>query len=317
MPLFDQYVTIACVCEPGRRQPRRQRPLDGRGPARRARHGRRAARCRARSWAARSTASRRLPDGVGDGSGAPADDRPGHERRAPAGRSRLPGAPHHPRACTATSAPRSGSARSSSRRWRLRRLLGPAAGGPRRRPSSRSRASTCRASAARSRRVAVTIAGVAWAPDRGISAVEVSRRRGPTGRPPRCRCRSTTRPGSSGMLPWDATRPASIEIRVRATDGDGVVQTDERHGTGTRRRARPSHDLGRGRLTPTAPRSPGARGRCQPSSSDALDHGDRVAGDPDGAVLVLADVGLARCARAASPGRRRTGLATRPLPTSH
>jgi DMSO/TMAO reductase YedYZ molybdopterin-dependent catalytic subunit len=72
----------------------------------------------------------------------------------------------------------------------------------------------------------VTIAGVAWAPDRGISAVEVQ-------------------VGESGWMPaeisapisdatwvqfayaWDAT-PGDHRISVRATDGDGEIQTDER-----------------------------------------------------------------------------------------
>jgi DMSO/TMAO reductase YedYZ molybdopterin-dependent catalytic subunit len=85
----------------------------------------------------------------------------------------------------------------------------------------------------------VTIAGVAWAPDRGIRAVEVQ-------------------VDESGWMPamisapisdatwvqyaysWDAT-PGDHVIRVRATDGDSEVQTDER--------TRPEHDGARGHHT--------------------------------------------------------------------
>ncbi len=69
----------------------------------------------------------------------------------------------------------------------------------------------------------VPIAGIAWAPDRGISKVEVS-------------IDGTwyeatlSRPISDAtwvqwVLPWDAT-PGDHTIRVRATDGDGVVQEE-------------------------------------------------------------------------------------------
>jgi DMSO/TMAO reductase YedYZ molybdopterin-dependent catalytic subunit len=85
----------------------------------------------------------------------------------------------------------------------------------------------------------VTIAGVAWAPDRGIRAVEVQ-------------------VDESGWMPamisapisdatwvqyaysWDAT-PGDHVIRVRATDGDSEVQTDER--------TRPEPDGARGHHT--------------------------------------------------------------------
>ncbi len=47
---------------------------------------------------------------------------------------------------------------------------------------------------------------------------------------------------------WDAT-PGEHQIMVRATDGNGVVQTEERTPAGTRRRARLAHHPGQGRLT--------------------------------------------------------------------
>ncbi len=75
------------------------------------------------------------------------------------------------------------------------------------------------------RRGRVAIAGVAWAPDRGISKVEVGIdgdvvRGGPVD------ARSPTRPGSSGVA-WDAT-PGQHRLSVRATDGEGVLQEELR-----------------------------------------------------------------------------------------
>jgi DMSO/TMAO reductase YedYZ molybdopterin-dependent catalytic subunit len=85
----------------------------------------------------------------------------------------------------------------------------------------------------------VTIAGVAWAPDRGISAVEVQVDDldwAPA---------TISEPISDATwvqfaMPWDAT-PGDHRISVRATDGDGVVQTDER--------TRPPPDGARGHHT--------------------------------------------------------------------
>jgi DMSO/TMAO reductase YedYZ molybdopterin-dependent catalytic subunit len=70
------------------------------------------------------------------------------------------------------------------------------------------------------------IAGVAWAPDRGITAVEVQLDDGPW------LAAELSTPISDAtwvqfVLPWQAT-PGSHVIRVRATDGEGVVQTAER-----------------------------------------------------------------------------------------
>ena len=107
MPLFEQYVTIACVSNEVGGRPRRQRPLDRACDlARRARHGRRRSPGRPRSWGARWTASRSgFPTAWAMDAEPGADDRRRHERRAAAGRPRLPRPPHRARAvrlCRAT-----------------------------------------------------------------------------------------------------------------------------------------------------------------------------------------------------------------------
>jgi hypothetical protein len=72
----------------------------------------------------------------------------------------------------------------------------------------------------------VTIAGVAWAPDRGVSRVEVSVDQGTW--------LTCTLSGAISkatwvqwQVPWTAT-PGQHSIEVRATDGAGVVQTADR-----------------------------------------------------------------------------------------
>jgi DMSO/TMAO reductase YedYZ molybdopterin-dependent catalytic subunit len=69
----------------------------------------------------------------------------------------------------------------------------------------------------------VTVAGVAWAPTRGIAAVEVRIDDGPwqeaTLGPP-----VDVDVWRQWMLAWDAT-PGSHRLQVRATDGAGTVQT--------------------------------------------------------------------------------------------
>jgi DMSO/TMAO reductase YedYZ molybdopterin-dependent catalytic subunit len=72
----------------------------------------------------------------------------------------------------------------------------------------------------------VSVAGVAWAPDRGVSAVEVSIDGGDW------QAAQLSVPINDAtwvqwQLPWRAEPSGSHEIRVRATDGDGVVQTAE------------------------------------------------------------------------------------------
>ncbi len=81
-----------------------------------------------------------------------------------------------------------------------------------------------------------TIAGLAWAPDRGIEKVEVRIDDGPW------QAARLTRPISTATwlqwtLPWTA-QPGSHTIEVRATDGTGTVQTADR--------SRPAPDGARG-----------------------------------------------------------------------
>jgi DMSO/TMAO reductase YedYZ molybdopterin-dependent catalytic subunit len=83
------------------------------------------------------------------------------------------------------------------------------------------------------------IAGVAWAPDRGVSAVEV---RVDDGEWRHAELSNPLTPAAwvQWMLAWDAT-PGEHQIVVRATDGEGVVQTEER--------TRPAPDGARGHHT--------------------------------------------------------------------
>jgi DMSO/TMAO reductase YedYZ molybdopterin-dependent catalytic subunit len=82
----------------------------------------------------------------------------------------------------------------------------------------------------------VDVAGVAWAPDRGVSRVEVRVDEGPW------LAAELSRPVSAASwlqwrLPWEAP-PGEHAIEVRATDGLGMVQTEER--------TRPAPDGARG-----------------------------------------------------------------------
>jgi len=72
----------------------------------------------------------------------------------------------------------------------------------------------------------VSIAGVAWAPDRGVSAVELSIGGG-AWQPAQLSVPLSDATWVQWQLPWRADTPGSHEIRVRATDGDGVIQTAE------------------------------------------------------------------------------------------
>jgi hypothetical protein len=83
---------------------------------------------------------------------------------------------------------------------------------------------------------AVTVAGVAWAPDRGIRTVEVSVDRGPW----LAATLGTELSAATWVqwkLTWQAT-PGNHVIEVRATDGKGDVQTE--------RTTRPDPDGARG-----------------------------------------------------------------------
>ena len=114
------------------------------------------------------------------------------------------------------------------------------------------------------------VAGVAWAPDRGVAGVEVRVDDGPW-QPAR-----TSRPISDATwvqwaFSWDATA-GRHRLEVRATDGDGDTQTEERtdvapdgarghHRIVGERRGRSSRDGVPGAARPTAAR---AGGRAEP-----------------------------------------------------
>ncbi|PRY02189.1 molybdopterin-dependent oxidoreductase [Allonocardiopsis opalescens] len=70
----------------------------------------------------------------------------------------------------------------------------------------------------------VPIAGVAWAQTRGITAVEVRVDGGPW-RPARLAAEDSADTWRQWVLDWDAA-PGEHTIQVRATDGDGTVQTE-------------------------------------------------------------------------------------------
>lgn len=72
----------------------------------------------------------------------------------------------------------------------------------------------------------VPIAGVAWAPDRGISAVEVSIDQGPW-QPAELSTPISDATWVQFLYRWDAD-PGDHLIQVRATDGTGETQTDAR-----------------------------------------------------------------------------------------
>jgi DMSO/TMAO reductase YedYZ molybdopterin-dependent catalytic subunit len=69
------------------------------------------------------------------------------------------------------------------------------------------------------------IAGVAWAQHRGISKVEVQVDDGPW-RPAKLAAGDGVDTWRQWYLDWDATK-GEHQIRVRATDGTGVTQTEE------------------------------------------------------------------------------------------
>ncbi|HEX7225984.1 MAG TPA: molybdopterin-dependent oxidoreductase [Candidatus Limnocylindria bacterium] len=85
----------------------------------------------------------------------------------------------------------------------------------------------------------VPIAGVAWAPDRGIAGVDVQVDDG-TWQPAELSAAISDATWLQFLHRWDAT-PGEHTIRVRATDGTGEVQTDET--------SRPAPDGARGHHT--------------------------------------------------------------------
>ena len=72
----------------------------------------------------------------------------------------------------------------------------------------------------------MTIAGVAWAPDRGIASVELQID-DLDWTPATISTPISDATWVQFVHPWEATA-GDHRISVRATDGDGVVQTDER-----------------------------------------------------------------------------------------
>ena len=85
----------------------------------------------------------------------------------------------------------------------------------------------------------VPVAGVAWAPDRGIAGVEVQVDGGPW-QPATLSAPISDATWVQWLFRWDAT-PGEHQIAVRATDGTGEVQTDLR--------SRPAPDGARGHHT--------------------------------------------------------------------
>lgn len=85
----------------------------------------------------------------------------------------------------------------------------------------------------------VPIAGVAWAPDRGITAVEVQVDESGW-QPAELSAPISDATWVQYVYRWQATSGEHL-LRVRATDGDGVIQTDER--------TRPDPDGARGHHT--------------------------------------------------------------------
>ena len=98
------------------------------------------------------------------------------------------------------------------------------------------------------------IAGVAWAPDRGIRKVEVQVDDGPWTEAQLARVLSKDT-WCEWMLPWHAT-PGSHTMRVRATDGTGADPDQPGGSPRARRRHRLAHPHGQGRRL-----TDGARGR--------------------------------------------------------
>ena len=80
----------------------------------------------------------------------------------------------------------------------------------------------------------VPVGGVAWAPHRGIDKVEVSTDNGQTWNVARLASQLHPDTWRQYVYDWDAT-PGSYTLQVRATDGEGVLQTAEErppHGGG-------------------------------------------------------------------------------------
>ena len=73
----------------------------------------------------------------------------------------------------------------------------------------------------------VPIGGVAWAPTRGISRVEVSTDGGETWNDARLAEQLDVDAWRQYVYEWEA-EPGDYTLKVRATDGDGEPQTNEK-----------------------------------------------------------------------------------------
>jgi DMSO/TMAO reductase YedYZ molybdopterin-dependent catalytic subunit len=70
------------------------------------------------------------------------------------------------------------------------------------------------------------VAGVAWAGERGIQRVEVSLDGGRTWEPARLRRKLSRTGWRQWRLPWRPTTSGRTDIKVRAVDGEGILQID-------------------------------------------------------------------------------------------
>jgi hypothetical protein len=73
----------------------------------------------------------------------------------------------------------------------------------------------------------IKVAGVAWAPTRGISMVEVSADGGETWDEAQLGLVTTDNTWVQWVYDWDPTQPGTYELVVRATDGSGATQTGD------------------------------------------------------------------------------------------
>ncbi|MGI8909022.1 MAG: Ig-like domain-containing protein [Rubrobacteraceae bacterium] len=72
----------------------------------------------------------------------------------------------------------------------------------------------------------VPIGGVAWAPHRGISKVEVSTDNGSSWNDARLAAQLAEDTWRQYVYEWDA-KPGDYTLQVRATDGEGQTQTEK------------------------------------------------------------------------------------------
>ena len=149
-----------------------------------------------------------------------------YERRAASGGSRLPGPARHPRPVRLRVGHQVAERDPPDNLGRLRRLLGSNRGWSKEGPiKTESRIDVPRGGASLTAG-ANAIAGVAWAPTRGIDKVEVQVDDGDWQEARLGDEDNRTTAGASGSSSGTPPR-GDHEIRVRATDGTGATQTDE------------------------------------------------------------------------------------------